>query len=251
MSKEVKGENMRVLLNDTEINQFWAQVYNTHQDLFSSSLGGENFVSPVKDDKAAIELLMTTNSYTLDEATRIVTGLRERANTHEYAGPTLWGLIDGFDMRRDGPNYGPCSSNFMSESIFEKVPTVAHGRPVFWIPRLLNGSCKKSSEDMFSLLTKACVGLETSLDRFGFGRAETLTALILGHLKMSGERVLLNKEVLTASTHLVGFSLRGLTIGFKESEGLNISDWYYIEHNRGFNNLGCFMVGDVKLPSIS
>lgn len=194
--------------------------------------------------KGTMSVFGTDGRYIPSEAVRIVAAWRQLGKDHDYDGPVLWNFNTEFALAKHAPAYGPCRDGFRhlrQDTVFNDRPTAGRLEPWFWIPRLLKGSCEKNRADQLALMAETR-GQSVLPDHqlAGYGSAALLTALILTHFKVSGERVpFRTRWARTDSRHTGVYSL--LVGGFDEKTGLDCGLWDM--PNDAFDYIGCFPIG--------
>lgn len=109
----------------------------------------------------------------------------------DYYGPVAWRVRAGFTIKEHAAKVGPCLMGFdyLREEVMDNdFPTT--DMIVFWVPRVINGSLKKSVQEQKKLMEEVrnSYGLPSG-HLTVFGTASLLAGLILAHFLRTGERV--------------------------------------------------------------
>ncbi len=167
-----------------------------------------------------------------------------------YAGPVAWLVPAGFHLKKHASKAGSCHDQFQYLQDWtlkdeENEPT--QRQLVFWIPRVVPESNKKTVAEKLSLLAelRQKYGLpEHHLKTFG--RASLLSGLMLLHHRLTQEKTPLNEQWVWTDTLRSG-GLR-LSLGGNSNEWLRCGGWDWSgEGRRG--DLWCFPLGAESLES--
>ena len=160
-----------------------------------------------------------------------------------YAGPVAWLVPAGFHFKKHAPLAGPCHQQFQYLQDWklqdeEHEPT---GRQlVFWIPRVMPESNKKTVAEQLALLAEA-------REKYGFpehhlanfGRVSLLSGLMLTHHRLTQEKTPLSEQWVRTDTLRSG--------GYQLPLGGGSGEWLYCDYwlDGGPRNgsLWCFPLG--------
>lgn len=185
------------------------------------------FVTPLDDSDLPENLQLLIGKY------------RRLASEFGYAGPIARRVKPGFTLKWHAPKAGPCYQDFgyLQDWRFEDTPTP--DAIVFWVPRLVRESTSNNVKAQLALLEDLRRRYELPDHHLSsFGSVALNAALILEHLKRTGERVPLDRNHIRTDTLREGG--RRLSLGYFVEYGLNCDRWDDGDRN---DDLGCFALG--------
>ncbi len=211
---------------------------------FRFPLFSRSYVKPLTDEQA-IKLFLRLKRWRQPDVDMMVANYRRYASDLDYTGPVFWKVKAGYTLKKHAAR----NRDTWHKLYYVRDWPIVNDEPtkdsiVFWVPRFVRGSTDKDVPQMMKL--KAELRLRYDLPGHrgsGFGSAALLSALILAHYKLTGERVPLQCQYAASDTvHQDGFRLNGG--GFRES-GLIISYWGGYAHA----NVGFFLLDMEELES--
>ncbi len=197
-----------------------------------------DWVFPVSDEEAA-RFLVENGHSDKGGAKIIIQNLRQFARdtcSWPDSKQIFYRVKSGFDFQVHASTLGPCYNNWAntSQSLLKNKELTCDSL-VFWVPRIVPNSCKKSMQEQLELLGKArdrhhlpenCLA--------SFGSASICSALILSYFKRTGERVP-ELWIRTDTLHADGSCLN---LGNFDERGLGCCGWCW-DGDR-YSDLGCF-----------
>lgn len=200
------------------------------------------YVVALSDDEA-VKLLVESKKYTEADAKALVANWRKYASDVGYTGPVAWKVKAGYTLKehasQDKNSYGKLGY-LQDRQLKNDEPT--KDSLVFWVPRLVDSSTSKTIPHMEKLREEYRKNYSWPVHHAtSFGSMALLFALILAHLKRTGERVTL-KYLYAASDifHLDGHRL--VAGGFGEV-GLRCLGW----DEGASGRVGFFLLGVEEL----
>lgn len=168
---------------------------------------------------------------------------RKLAALTDYRGPVAWRVKQGFLLKKHAPLAGPCYKDlgYLKDWSFEDTPT--SDTLVFWVPRLAPDSTSKTATEMEQYRGELRARYEMPANHCDrFGSIALQFALILTHLKRTGERVPLNAYYAASDT--LDADGDRLIAGFFDSDGLYCNYW---DDSYGYDSFGFFLLGVEEL----
>ncbi len=157
---------------------------------FRFPLFSRSYVKPLTDEQA-IKLFLRLKRWRQPDVDMMVANYRRYASDLDYTGPVFWKVKAGYTLKKHAAR----NRDTWHKLYYVRDWPIVNDEPtkdsiVFWVPRFVRGSTDKDVPQMMKL--KAELRLRYDLPGHrgsGFGSAALLSALILAHYKLTGERV--------------------------------------------------------------
>lgn len=199
-----------------------------------------DFFIPLFDEEA-VEALVKAGKYSKEETKEVVAKWRELADELGYNGPIVWQVKAGFTSKEHALKAGPCHNNWeIRQDCSLRNDESTKKSLVFFIPRLIEGSTKKTADEQLKIMIDLQKELGLPENHLtSFGSISLLAGLILTHFKRTGERTPLERKWVRTDTFNSNISRMDLG-SFDDS---NLSCDYWTRDVDSFSGLGCFPLG--------